>query len=168
MEKNVPVLVGPVPLFYVQSLSITEGYDIQRIMGSPFLQATRPTRKQIAIEALLVGPRRLGEKKALEALALVSPALLATSVTVLSAGIPVVCGLTISLGMQITDLRFTQSVARRDALEVTMTLLEVPRSSLAALIGEVTDLAVAAGTALLPGTVTPNPIARAVTGPFIR
>ncbi len=30
---NVPVLVGTVPLLYVQSMSISEGYCIERIAG---------------------------------------------------------------------------------------------------------------------------------------
>ena len=63
---NVPVLVGPVPLLYVQSMTITEGYRIERIMGSRFSQATQPTTKTITIEAILPGPDRLLLKKALE------------------------------------------------------------------------------------------------------
>ncbi|MFB4296702.1 hypothetical protein [Actinomadura sp. NTSP31] len=161
---NVPVLVGPVPLLFVQSMTITEGYEIERIMGSRFLQATQPTKKKIAIEALLTGPGRLAAKKLLEALALTSRALVATSAALLPSGIPVVSGLTISLDMQITELHFTQSVAKRDALDVSITLLEVPRSSLTAVLGEVADLAVGAGTALVPGSVAPNPVARTVLG----
>ncbi|WP_105969037.1 hypothetical protein [Streptomyces geranii] len=163
---NVPVLVGPVPLLYVQRMTVVEGYEIERIMGSRFLQATRPTKKQISIEALLIGSDRWALKKALEALALTSRALVATSAALLPNGIPVVSGLTISLDMQITELHFTQSVARRDALDVSVALIEVPRSSLLAVVGEVADLAVGAGTALLPGSVAPNPIARAVQGVF--
>jgi hypothetical protein len=62
-------------------------------------------------------------------------------------GIPVVCGLTISTDMQITALRFVQSADRRDALDLDMTLLHVPRNSAAALIGELADVALAATTA---------------------
>src|ERR1051325_6604637 len=134
---NVPVLVGPVPLLYVQSMTVVEGYEIERIMGSRFLHATQPTRKQISIEAVLPGPDRLALKKSLEALALISRALVATAPDLLPGGISVVSGLTISLEMQITELHFTQSVARRDALDVSITLLEVPRSTLGALLGEV-------------------------------
>jgi hypothetical protein len=161
---NVPVLVGPVPLLFVQSMAVVEGYEIERIMGSRFLQATQPTRKQISIEAVLIGSDRLALKKALEGVALISRSLVATSSALLPKGIPVVSGLTISLDMQITELHFTQSVARRDALDVSISLVEVPRSGLSAVVGEVTDLAVAAASALVPGAVAPNPIARTVTG----
>jgi hypothetical protein len=160
---NVPVLIGPVPLLYVQSMTITEGYRIERIMGSRFSQATQPTNKTIAIEAVLLGPTRLVQKKALEALALTSRLLVSAAAPTLAAtGIPVVSGLTVSLDMQITDLRFSQSVSKRDAL----TLQHVPRSSVTAVISEVADLGLAVGTAFVPSGPAPNPIPRALGAPI--
>ncbi len=154
---NVPVLVGPVPLLYVQSMTINEGYRIERIMGSKFSQAIAPTTKTISIEAMLIGPNRLVQKKALEALALTSRVLVAATASLLKVtGISVVSGLTISTDMQITDLRFTQSAQKRDALDVSMTLQYVPRSSLAAIIGEVADLALAAGTSVVASIQSPG------------
>jgi hypothetical protein len=160
-ELNVPVLVGPVPLLYVQSMSISEGYRIQRIAGSKFSQAIAPTAKTITIEAVLLGRERLLLKKGLEVLALASRLLVSALAPALKiTGIPVVSGLTIALDMQITDLRFTQSVQKRDALDVSITLQHVPRSSLFAILGEVADIALAAGSAALPTGPTPNPIPR--------
>ena len=75
-------------------------------------------------------------------------------------GIPVVSGLTISLDMQITDLRFTQSVQKRDAVDVSMTLQHVPRSRLTAIVGEAADLVLAAGTLAISTGPTANTIAR--------
>jgi hypothetical protein len=164
---NVPVLVGPVPLLYVQSMTLTEGYRIERIMGSRFSQATQPNVKTIAIEAILLGPERLLLKKALEALALTSRALAAAAAPLLGVtGIPVVSGLTISPDMQITDLRFTQSAQKRDALDVSITLQHVPRSSLSALLGELADLALAAGTAVVPSTPAVSPVPRSLGPPL--
>jgi hypothetical protein len=158
---NIPVLIGPVPLFYVQSMSISEGYRIERIAGTKFAQALAPTTKTIAIEAVLVGPERLLLKKALEALALTSRLLVAGVAPALKlTGIPVVSGLTISLDMQITELRFSQNLQKRDALDVTLTLQHVPRSSATAIIGEALDLALAAGSVAIPSGPAPNPIAR--------
>lgn len=158
---NVPVLVGEVPLFYVQSMSISEGYRIQKIAGSNFSQALAPKTKTISIEAMLIGPQRLPLKKALEALALTSRLLVAAAAPALAVtGIPVVSGLTISLDMQITDLRFNQSVQRRDALDVSITLQHVPRARVTTIIGEVLDLALAAGSPAIPTGPAPNPIAR--------
>lgn len=161
---NAPVLVGPVQLLYVQTMVINEGYRIERIMGSRFSQATQPTNKTIVIEAVLLGPDRLEQKKALEALALTSRLLVAAVAPALAAtGIPVVSGLTISLDMQITDLRFTQSVNKREALDVSMTLQHVPRSSLTAVLSEVADLRLAVASAAVPTGPPVNPIARTVS-----
>ena len=164
---NAPVLIGPVPLFFVQSMTVTEGYRIERIMGSRFSQATQPTDQTIAIEAVLLGPNRLLQKKALEALALTSRLLVAAvAPTLAGSGIPVVSGLTVSLDMQITDLRFTQSVNKRDALDVSLTLRHVPRATATAVLGEVADLVLAAATADVPSGPPPNPIPRTPGAPI--
>jgi len=162
---NIPVLVGPVQLLYVQSMTINEGYRIERIMGSRFSQATQPTNTTITIEAVLLGADRLEQKKALEALALTSRILVAAVAQGESTvGIPVVSGLTISLDMQVTDLRFTQNVSKRDALDATITLQQVQRSSLSAVLGEVADLALAVGSASVPTGPPANPVTRVLGG----
>lgn len=162
-----PVLVGAVPLYYVQSMAISEGYRIERILGSRFSQATQPSVKTISIEALLIGPDRLVLKKALEVMALTSRALAAAAAPLLAvAGIPVVSGMTISLDMQITELRFTESVGKRDALDLSLTLVHVPRSSIAELAGEAADLALAVATAATAGPPPPNPVPRTPGGPL--
>jgi hypothetical protein len=166
-DTNVPVLVGPVPLLFVQSMSISEGYRIERIAGSRFSQALSPTTTTIAIEAILTGSGRLLLKKALEALALTSRALVAATAPALKiTGIPVVCGVTMSLDMQITDLRFTQSAQKRDAIDVSLTLQHVPRSGLTALLGEIADLALAAGSLAIPTGPAAVPISRAPGPPI--
>jgi hypothetical protein len=155
-EVNNPVLVGSVPLLYVQSMKVAEGYRIEPIAGSAFFQALAPTRMKITIEAVLLGPNRLVLKKELEALALVSRVLVAAETPGFpGAGVSVVSGLTISLDMQITDLRFTVSAKRREAVDVSISLEQVSRSSLVAILGAVADLALAAGTAI-PAT-PPSP-----------
>jgi hypothetical protein len=145
-----PVLVGPVALVYVQSMTVDEGYRIERIAGSSFSQALAPTTKTIGIQAILLGPRRLAQKKALEALALTSRVLVATTAPAMAlAGIPVVSGLTVSLDMQITKLHFAESAERHDAIDVSLSLDHVPRTSAAAVAGEIAEMALAAGTELV-------------------
>jgi hypothetical protein len=158
---NVPVLVGSVPLFTATSVTLSEGYQVQRIAGSTLAQLVSPTTKSIAIEAVLVGSERLIAKKELEALALTSRAL-ASSVAPLMklAGIPVVSGLTISLDMQITSLRFAISSQKRDAVDVSITLEQVPRSSLSAIAGEALDVALATGVAAVPSSSGSAPLTR--------
>jgi len=74
--------------------------------------------------------------------------------------IPVVSGMTISLDMQITDLRITQSTSKREALDVAISLQHVPRSNLTALVGEAADIALAVATATAGSAPPPNPVPR--------
>lgn len=167
MSPNPPVLVGAVPLFHVQSMTMSQGYRIERIMGSRWSQATQPTVKTIAIEAVLVGPDRLLTKKALETMALTSRALAAAAAPLLAvSGIPVVSGMTISLDMQITDLRITHSTMKREALDVSLSLQHVPRSNLSALAGEAADLALAVATAATGAAPPPSPVPRSPGPPL--
>jgi len=165
-SPNVPVLIGAVPLFTVTSLTLTEGYQVARIAGSRLAQLVSPTAKTISIEAVLLGPTRLTVKKSLEAMALTSRALAASTAPLMSlAGLPVISGMTISLDMQITSLRFTQSNAKRGAIDVSITLEEVPRSSLSAIVGEALDMALAARTPAIPDVSAIAPLSRLPGGP---
>jgi hypothetical protein len=51
-------------------------------------------------------------------------------------------------------------VQKRDAFDVSLTLQQVPRSSLSALIGELADLAVAAGAAMATSIPAALPVPR--------
>ncbi|MFF1867664.1 hypothetical protein [Streptomyces sp. CB03911] len=162
---NVPVLVGAVPLFTVTSLTLSEGYQVVRIAGSRLAQLVSPTNRTISIEAVLVGSTRLLVKKGLEAMALTSRVLAgSTAPTMNLAGLPVVCGMTVSLDMQITSLRFTQSNQKRDALDVSITLEEVPRSSVTAILGEALDTALAVGSVAIPSVSEMVPLQRQLGG----
>jgi hypothetical protein len=100
-------------------------------------------------------------------MALTSRALVAASAPLLAVtGIPVVSGMTISLDMQITELRFTQSVQRREALDVHLTLQHVPRAAVTAFLGEVADLALAAGTAISASPPPAGSLPRTPTEPL--
>jgi hypothetical protein len=159
-----PVLVGPVPLFAVQSMQLNDGYKIERILGSRFSQAVAPTEKTIVIRAMLIGQGRLLIKQGLEALALATRAMAAAAGPVLGVtGIPVVAGMTVSIDMQITKLSFTHSVDKREALDVQIELVHVPRTAISSLIGTGLDLAVGVATAALPSIPPANPITRSVT-----
>src|SRR5918997_6429926 len=146
--KNFPVMVGPVPLFAVQSMVLSDGYKIERVYGSRWSQALMPTAKTIKIKATLVGPERLLLKLALEKLALATRWSAAAAAPLLAvAGVPVVSGMTVSSDMQITDLEFTHSVEKREALDASITLVHVPRTAIGELIGEGLELALAIATA---------------------
>jgi hypothetical protein len=164
--RNVPVLIGVVPLFTVTSLTLNEGYQVARIAGSRLAQLVSPTTKTITIEAVLVGSTRLIVKKGLEGMALTSRALAASTAPLMKvAGLPVVSGMAISVDMQITSLRFTQSNQKRDAIDVNITLEEVPRSSLSAIMGEALDMALAGATVAIPSVSGMVPLSRQLGGP---
>jgi len=142
---NIPVLVGGIPLLAVKSFVLDEGYKTAAIASSKFTQLIAPTTKTIKIEALLVGQFR-ALRPLLEAMALTSRAFAsATGPLMKVAGIPVVAKNGVHLDMQITSLVFTQDNTLRDTLSVSMSLVNVPRSQLAGLIGGGLDLVVAAG-----------------------
>ncbi|MFL6126309.1 hypothetical protein [Actinophytocola sp.] len=167
MAANTPVLVGTVQLRHVQSLTVNEGYRVERIMGSRFVQATQPTNQTIAIEAVLLGDDRFDQKKELERVALVSRQLVANAPAGQAAvGISVVAGLTTNVNMQVSNLRFTQSVAKRDALDVSITLEQVLPAGQAATPGDATAGRLAGGSAALPSVPAPNPVARVPGDPL--
>jgi len=75
--------------------------------------------------------------------------------------------MTTNLNMQVTDLRFTQSVGKRDALDVSITLEQVLPGSPAATPGDTTaDTRLAPGSAALPSAPAPNPVPRTVGEPL--
>lgn len=162
---NVPVLIGAVPLFTVTTLTLNEGYQVARIAGSRLAQLVSPTARTISIEAVLVGRTRLIYKKGLETMALTSRVLAPATAPLMNfAGLPVVCGMTISLDMQITSLRFTQSNQKRDAIDVSITLEHVPRSSVTAALGEAMDLLLASGLTAAPSVSGMVPVERQLGG----
>jgi hypothetical protein len=146
---NIPVMVGAVPLFAVTSFTLDEGYKSAAIASSKFTQMIAPTTKSIRIEALLIKEFR-ALRPALEAMALTSKALASATGPLLKfTGIPVVAKTGVHLDMQFTTLVFTQDNAMRDTLKVTMTLINVPRSQLAGLIGGALDVVAGVGSAFI-------------------
>lgn len=149
MALNVPVLVGPVPLLMVSRFQVTEGYKAAQIANSALSQMVAPTAKTISIDALLLDDFR-ALRPALEALALTSRILASATAPLLRfAGVPVVSKTGVHLDMQITSLAFTQDNNLRNALQVSISLVQVPRSQLGALLGGALDLAVGAGSAFI-------------------
>jgi len=158
---NLPVLIGGVPLLYVQTMTINEGYEIKRIKKSQFYQALAPTAKTIDIQALLVGPERMALKKSLEIIALTSRLLVAGIGPFFRfAGVPVVSGLTISLNMMVTNVSFTQSVDKRETLDVSIKLQKFPIEGKGAIVGEKVDLALPAGSGAIPSSPQPCSVPR--------
>jgi hypothetical protein len=149
MAVNVPVLVGPVPLLMVSRFQVSEGYKAAQIASSGLSQMVAPTSKTISIDALLVDDFR-ALRPALEAIALTSRLLASAAAPLLKfAGVPVVSQTGVHLDMQITSLVFTQDKNLRNALQVSISIIQVPRSQLGALLGGALDLAAGVGSAFI-------------------
>jgi hypothetical protein len=164
-RANIPVLIGLVPLFTVTSFTLDEGYQITNLAGSRLAQLTAPSARKMTITGTLVGRTRLVYRKGLEAMALTSRALAAaTAPTMFPAGLIVVSGFVISVDMQITDLQFVQNNKQYDAIDFTVKLTQVPRSSLSLIAGEAADLALAVGMAAYPTVSDMVPLGRQFGG----
>lgn len=148
-RKNIPVLIGAVPLFAVTSFVLNEGYKTAAIAGSTLTQMVAPTTKTISIEALLIRELR-ALRPALEAMALTSRLLASVAAPLMKlAGVFVVAKTGVHLDMQITSLVFTQDNQMRDTLKVSISLVHVPRTKLGGLLGGALDVAVGAGSAFI-------------------
>jgi hypothetical protein len=140
------VLVGAVPLFAVNRITLTENYDLPPVGGKGLSQSTGKITRTVQIEASLIGDERHLIRLSLEAMADLSKTLPALSSIV--SGIPLVAGLTVLLDCQISSLTFGQSADEKDVFTVSIGLKHCPRPGLMALLSEATNAAAAiAGTA---------------------
>ncbi len=139
------VLIGAVPLFAVNRITLTENYELPPVGGKGRSQATGKITRTVQIDASLIGEERHLIRLSLEAMADLSKTLPALSSIV--SGIPLVAGLTVLLDCQISSLTFGQSADEKDVFTVSISLKHCPRPGLMALLSEATNAAAAiAGT----------------------
>ncbi len=129
-----------VPLWAVTQMSLTESYHLPPI-GSSGARAVVATHDDtVSLSGVLVGTERNAWKLALETLAETSKrggALAAFSGGKLS-GLILVTSMTIRTDMQIQSLTFGVSAAKRDVIDVSMTLAYMP---LPGALGKLLDVA---------------------------
>jgi len=128
-----------VPLWAVTQMSLAQTYHLPPI-GSTAHRAVVATHDDVVtLTGVLPGYERYAWKQALERLAeaskrgSISAALTGGQV----GGLVLVTSMTIRTDMQVQSLTFAASAARRDVLDVTVSLVHVPRPSL---LGELLDL----------------------------
>jgi len=131
------VLIGVVPLFVVNRITLTENYDLPPVGGKGLSQSTGKITRTVQIDALLIGTERHATRLKLEAMADLSRTLPATSSVV--SGIPLVAGLVVLLDCQISSLTFGQSAEEKDVFTVSISLKLCPRPGLMALLSEATN-----------------------------
>jgi hypothetical protein len=128
------VLVGLVPLFAVNRITLNENYELPPVGGKGASQSTGKITRTVQIDALLIGEARHDTRLKLEAMADLSKTLPATSSIV--SGIPLVAGLVVLLDCQINSLSFAQSAEEKDVFTVSISLKHCPRPGLMAAISE--------------------------------
>ncbi len=156
VTSQVSVLVGAVPLFAVNRISLNEQYQLPPVGDQGLSQSTSKITRTVQIEAALLGADGPLTRLGLEMMADLSKTLpLASSVI---SGIPLVAGLTTLMDMQIDSLSFTQSAEEKDVYTVSISLKHCPRPGLMALLSTVTNAASAIGGAAALASASPRKV----------
>ena len=129
-----------IPLWTVTSQSLTEAYHLPPLgtTGARSLVATHDDT--VALSGVLVGLERYAWKLGLETMAESSKrgSAIASFTSGAVSGLILVTSMTIRTDMHIQNLTFNASAARRDVLDVTMTMVHVP---LPGALGKLLDVA---------------------------
>jgi hypothetical protein len=156
ITSQASVLVGAVPLFAVNRISLNEQYQLPPVGDQGLSQSTSKITRTVQIEAALLGADGPLTRLGLEMMADLSKTLpLASSVI---SGIPLVAGLTTLMDMQIDSLSFTQSAEEKDVYTVSISLKHCPRPGLMALLSAVTNAASAIGGAAALASASPRKV----------
>lgn len=134
VKQRVSVLIGAIPLFAVNSISLQEEYALPPVGGSGLSQYSGKITREVHIQATLIGDERHLVRLGLEAMADLSKTL--PALTSLSSGVPLVSGLTTLLDMQVSSLSFAQSANEKDVFTVSISLKHCPRPGLMGLVSE--------------------------------
>ena len=123
----------PVPLYSVTAMSLTEAYHLPPIGSSGTRALVSTHDDSVTLSGVLVGQERYGWKFALETLAesgmrggggiVAGLSLLGMNIS----GLILMTALTIRTDMQITNLTFGASSAKRQTLDVSVTMVYVPQ-----------------------------------------
>jgi hypothetical protein len=138
----------PVLLYAVTAMSLTEAYQLPPVGTSASRVLVDTHQDNITLNGLLLGKERFAWKVALETIAESGKRGGAGLTAGLSAlgmdisGVTLVTALTIRTDLQIQNLTFNTSAARRDAIEVTIQLAHMPPPGARARLLDLTSMAV--------------------------
>lgn len=138
--------VSFVPLFAVTAMSLSESYFLPPLGVSRQRMVVPAHDDTITLSALLIGPERFLWKQLLEVMADISKrgGVLGGLTGGGVAGLVLVTAMTIRTDMQIQTLTFSANAARRDVLDVAISLVHVPQPGLLARALDLVALPVAA------------------------
>ena len=118
-----------VPLFAVTAMSLAQSYFLPPLGVSRERMVLPAHDDTISLTALLIGPERFMWKQTLEIMADISKrgGVFEALTGGYLGGLVLVTSMTIRTDMQIQNITFSASAARRDVLDVSMSLVHVPR-----------------------------------------
>src|SRR5688500_5081199 len=116
--------IVPVPLWPVTTMTLADTYHLPPHSWPDSMAVVATHDDTITIAGVLVGPERFAWKHALETLAEASTrgSALAAFAGGKVGGLILVTSMTIRTDMQVQSLSFTASSAKRDAIDVSITL----------------------------------------------
>jgi len=156
ITQQVSVLIGTVPLFAVNQISLNERYELPPVGDKGVSQSTGKITRTVQIQAALLGVDGPITRLRLEMMADLAKTLPGPSSLI--SGIPLVAGLTTLMDMQIDSLSFTQSAEEKDVYTVSISLKHCPRPGLMALLSAVTNTASAIGGAAALASASPRKV----------
>jgi hypothetical protein len=135
-----------VPLFAVTAVSLTESYFLPPLGPSRQRMIVPAHDDTITLSGLLIGPERFTWKLFLETMADVSKrgGALESITGGRVSGLVLVTSMAIRTDMQIQTLTFNANATRREVLEVSITMVHVPRPGALATITNFATVAVGA------------------------
>jgi hypothetical protein len=135
-----------VPLWAVSTLAISESYQLPPMGSTGFRAVSQVHDDTITLSAALVGPERFAWKLGLEQLAEASKrgTALGTFTGGRVGGLILVTSMTIRTDIQVQSMSFTANAAKREVLDVQLTLAYLPLPSLLGKLLDVASLGVGA------------------------
>ena|SRR5215204_3316714 len=133
-----------IPLYAVSQIGLSETFHLPAIGTSNVRASVATHDDSITLSGLLAGPERFAFKFTLETLAESGKrgTVLEGLTGGAASGLILITGMTVRTDMQIQSLSFTAQAGRRDVLDVSMTLLHMPRPGALAKVLEVGNLGV--------------------------
>lgn len=113
-----------VPLYAVSSLGLDESYHVPRIVGTNARVPLMTHEDRITLAALLVGPQRFAERRALEAMA--EGAMLGSLSLGEMQGLVLISDVLIRTHLFVETIAFSASATRPGVLEVTLAMRHLP------------------------------------------
>jgi hypothetical protein len=135
-----------IPLWSVTAITLSETYHLPPIGSSGVRSVLGTHDDRITLSGVLVGVERHAWKLALETAAETGRrgSAIAAYTGGAVTGLVLITAMTIRTDMQVESLSFTATAGKRDVLDVSMTLMHMPRPSVLAKLLDVAALGVGA------------------------